>query len=144
MTTTKNTTTTTTTDIQTGFAVRKAGKLIQFIVTVDPTTGTATDKGALSIPLPYNTGYKGSPVISAELDGLTYYIYGARSLYVKETPKPKDGKASKGKGKSEKEELQAEINTLNNAIETLPKTSVARKTALKKLEELTSRLVALV
>ena len=142
MTTTNDTKTTITADIQAGFEVKKTGKLIQFIVTVDPTTGTATDKGALSIPLPYNTGYKGSPVISAELDGLTYYIYGAKSLYVKETPKPKEGKASKGK--SEKEELQSEINTLNKAIETLPKTSVARKNAVKKLEELTSRLVALV
>ena len=142
MTTTNTTKTTTTADIQTGFSVKKTGKLIQFIVTVDPATGTATDKGALSIPLLYNTGYKGSPVISAELDGLTYYIYGAKSLYVKQTPKSKEGKASKGK--SEKEELQAEINTLNNAIETLPKTSVARRNAVKKLEELTSRLIALV
>lgn len=140
--TTTNKTTTTTTDIQTGFEVKKTGKLIQFVITVDPTTGTATDKGALSIPLPYNTGYKGSPVISAELDGLTYYIYGAKSLYVKETPKAKEGKASKGK--SEKEDLQSEINTLNGVIENLPKTSVARKNAIKKLEELTSRLVALV
>jgi len=105
MTTTNKTTTTTTADIQTGFDVKKTGKLIQFIITVDPTTGTATDKGALSIPLPYNTGYKGSPVLTAELDGLTYYVYGAKSLYVKETPKPKEGKASKGK--SEKEELQS-------------------------------------
>lgn len=138
-----NKTTTTTDVIQTGFDVKKTGKLIQFVITVDPTTGTATEKGALSIPLHYNTGYKGSPVISAELDGLTYYIYGAKSLYVKETPKPKEGKAST-KGKSEKEELQAEINTLNKAIETLPKTSAARKNAVKKLEELTARLVALV
>ena len=142
MTTTNTTKTTTTADIQTGFEVKKTGKLIQFIITVDPTTGTATDKGALSIPLPYNTGYKGSPVISAELDGLTYYVYGARSLYVKETPKTKEGKTSKGK--SEKEELQSEINTLNKAIETLPRTSAARKNAVKKLEELTSRLIALV
>ena len=140
--TTTNDTKTTTADIQTGFEVRKTGKLIQFIITVDPTTGTATDKGALSIPLPYNTGYMGSPVISAELDGLTYYIYGAKALYAKETPKPKESKASKGK--SEKEELQSEINTLNKAIETLPKTSVARKNAVKKLEELTSRLIAIV
>lgn len=140
--TTDKTTTTTTADIQTGFEVKNTGKLIQFIVTVDPTTGTATDKGALVIPLPYNTGYKGSPVISAELGGLTYAIYGAKSLYVKETPKTKEGKSSKGK--SVKEELQAEINTLNKAIETLPRSSVARKNAVKKLEELTSRLVALV
>lgn len=140
MTTTNTTKTTTTDDIQTGFEVKKTGKLIQFIITVDPTTGTATDKGALSIPLPYNTGYKGSPVISAELAGLTYYIYGAKSLYVKETPKVKEGKTPKGK----KEELQSEINTLNKAIETLPKTSPARKNAVKKLEELTSKLIALV
>ena len=143
MTTTNTTKTTTTTDdIQTGFEVRKTGKLIQFVITVDPSTGTATEKGALSIPLPYNTGYKGSPVISAELAGLTYYVYGAKALYVKETPKPKDGKAPKGKSK--KEELQSEINTLNKAIETLPKTSPARKNAVKKLEELTSKLIALV
>ena len=141
MTTTNKTTTTTTDNIQTGFEVKKTGKLIQFVITVNPTTGTATDKGALSIPLPYNTGYKGSPVISAELDGLTYYIYGAKSLYVKETQKPKESKTSKGK--SEKEELQSEINTLNGVIETLPKTSAARKNAVKKLEELTSRLIVL-
>jgi vacuolar-type H+-ATPase subunit I/STV1 len=140
--TTTNDTKTTTAGIQTGFEVRKAGKLIQFIVTVDPATGTATEKGALSIPLPYSIGYKGSAVISAELDGLTYYIYNAKSLYVKETQKQKEGKTSKGK--SEKEELQSEINTLNKAIETLPKTSQARKNAVKKLEELTSRLIALV
>ena len=142
MTTTNTTkTTTTTADIQTGFSVKKTEKLIQFIITVDPTIGTATENGALSIPLPYNTGYRGSAVISAELDGLTYSIYGAKSLYVKETPKPK---ASKAKGKPEKEEIQAEINTLNGVIETLPKTSTARKNAIKKLEELTSRLVALI
>ena len=141
MTTTNDTKTTITADIQTGFEVKKTGKLIQFIITVNPTTGTATDKGALSIPLPYNTGYKGSPVISAELDGLTYYIYGAKSLYVKETPKPKEGKPSKGK--SEREVLQSEIETLNKLIETLPKTSSARKKAIEKLEELTSRLIVL-
>lgn len=139
--TTTNTTKTTTTADMTGFEVKKAGKLIQFIITVDPTTGTATDKGALSIPLPYNTGYKGSPVISASLDGLTYSVYGAKALYVKETPKSKEGKT---KGKSEKEELQSEINTLNRVVETLPKTSTARKKAVEKLEELTARLVAIV
>ena len=127
--------------VQTGFAVRKTGELIQFIITVDPTTGTATDKGALSIPFPYNTGYRGSAVISAELGGMTYAIYGAKALYVKETPKSK-GKATT-KGKSEKEELQAEIETLNKLIETLPKTSSARKKAMEKLEELTSRLIVL-
>ena len=138
--TTTNTTKTTTADM-TGFEVKKAGKLIQFVITVDPATGTATDKGALSIPLPYNTGYKGSPVISASLGGLTYSLYGAKALYVKETPKPKEGKT---KGKSEKEELQSEINTLNRVVETLPRTSTARKKAVEKLEELTARLVAIV
>lgn len=142
MTTTINTKTTTTTAVQTGFEVKKTGKLIQFVITVDPTTGTATEKGALSIPLPYNTGYKGSPVISAELDGLTYSVYGAKAIYVKETKKSNEEKATKDK--SEKEELQAEINTLNKVIETLPKTSVTRKNSVKKLEELTSRLLALV
>lgn len=144
MTTTNTTKTTTTADIQTGFEVKKTGKtgkLIQFIITVDPTTGTATDKGALSIPLMYNTGYKGSAVISAELEGMTYSIYGAKALYVKETPKSKEGKT---KSKSEKEELQGEINTLNRVIDTLPKSSTARKKAVEKLEELTSRLIDLV
>lgn len=141
MTTTNKTKTTTATEIQTGFEVKKTGKLIQFIVTVDATTGTATDKGALVIPLPYNTGYKGSPVLTAELGGLTYSIYGAKALYVKETQKPKEGKAVKGK--SEKEILQSEIETLNKLIETLPKTSSARKKAIEKLEELTSRLIVL-
>lgn len=139
---TKTTTTTKTNTSQVGFEVKKVGKLIQFVITVDPTTGVATAKGALSIPLPYNTGYGGSPVISSELDGLTYSIYGAKALYVKETPKPKEGKPSKGK--SEREVLQAEIDTLNKAIENLPKSSTTRKTAVKKLEELTSRLVAIV
>ena len=140
--TTTNTTKITTADIKTGFAVRKAGKLIQFVITVDPATGTATEKGALSIPLLYNTGYKGSAVISAELDGMTYSIYGAKAIYVKET-KSSEGK-TKSKSKSEKEELQSEINTLNGVIETLPKTSTARKKAVEKLEELTARLVAIV
>lgn len=139
--TTTNTTKTTTADVQTGFEVKKTGKLIQFIITVNPATGTATEKGALSIPLPYNTGYKGSPVISAELDGLTYSLYGAKSLYVKETQKPKENKAVKGK--SEKEILQSEIETLNKLIETLPKTSSVRKKAIEKLEGLTSRLIVL-
>lgn len=142
MTTTNKTKTTTTTEIiQTGFEVKKTGKLIQFVITVDLTTGTATDKGGLTIPLPYNTGYMGRPVISAELDGLTYQVYGAKSLYIKETPKPKEGKTSKGK--SEREILQSEIETLNKLIETLPKTSSARKKAIEKLEELTSRLIVL-
>lgn len=141
MTTTNTTKTTTTADVQTGFEVKKTGKLIQFIITVNPETGTATENGALSIPLPYNTGYKGSPVLTAELGGLTYSIYGAKSLYVKETQKPKESKAVKGK--SEKETLQSEIETLNKLIETLPKTSSARKKAIEKLEELTSRLIVL-